>query len=129
MRVFCLVAAVVLVGGCHGGFVTGGVQNVWPALDTDSSFDEVAGAYVATGSNDAGVGGATGVVGDFGVNTDGNSAWAELNIEPPTISVGVAELSGESVANTDSEELVRQADVAMYRAKRRGGDAVEAASP
>ena len=42
MRVSCLVVAVLLIG-CHGGVVTGGVQNVWPAFDTDSSFDEVAG--------------------------------------------------------------------------------------
>ena len=40
----CLVAAVVLIGCAHGGFVTGGIQNVWPALDEDVDLAGVAGS-------------------------------------------------------------------------------------
>ena len=52
------------------------------------------------------------------------STWPELGIDPPTLSIGVACSEGgdESV---DADALVKRADDAMYRVKRRGGNGVE----
>ena len=56
MRVFCLVAAVVLVGCAHHpAFVSGGVQYAWPAADEDTDLAEVAssiGGGVSLSEND-----------------------------------------------------------------------------
>ncbi|MCH7870816.1 MAG: hypothetical protein IID33_03865 [Planctomycetes bacterium] len=50
--------------------------------------NQTLGEYEAAGTNDAGVGGATGAIGDFGVNLDTNSGWVEL-LEFGTFAVGI----------------------------------------
>jgi diguanylate cyclase (GGDEF)-like protein/PAS domain S-box-containing protein len=54
------------------------------------------------------------------------AAWGELGIEPPTLSIGVAAWDG-SPGPCDPEGLVKAADDAMYRVKRRGGNGLERA--
>ena len=47
-------------------------------------------------------------------------AYKDIELTPVTLSAGVAQLE----ANETSESLIKRADVAMYEAKRQGGDRV-----
>jgi diguanylate cyclase (GGDEF)-like protein/PAS domain S-box-containing protein len=61
-------------------------------------------------------------------STFGSSpTWTELGIEPPTLSIGLVAHDQESTAEVDSDALVKRADDAMYRVKRRGGNGIEVA--
>ena len=70
--------------------------------------NETLGEYEAAGTNDAGVGDATGIVGDFGVNPDTNSAWVELiafgtfavGIVPSAADGGSGDLPGQPLPTT-----------------------------
>lgn len=53
-------------------------------------------------------------------------AFAQKRIDHCTLSLGVASLSPQ---NSSMEDLIRQADEAMYRAKRAGGNRVEVFKP
>jgi diguanylate cyclase (GGDEF)-like protein/PAS domain S-box-containing protein len=55
----------------------------------------------------------------------GSPAWAELGLAPPTVSIGLAAFQEKSRDQPDTDALVKQADDAMYRVKRRGGDGIE----
>ena len=52
-------------------------------------------------------------------------AWAELGIDPPTLSIGLACHDGEE-SGVDADALVKRADDAMYAVKRRGGNGIDA---
>jgi len=54
-------------------------------------------------------------------------AWEELGLEPPTLSIGLAQSSCEQTEVVDTDSLIRAADDAMYRVKRKGGDGIETA--
>lgn len=54
-------------------------------------------------------------------------AWAEIGVEPPTLSIGLAAPAPGADEAADPEEVVKRADDAMYRVKRRGGNDVERA--
>lgn len=55
----------------------------------------------------------------------GTPVWAELGIEPPTLSIGLACHDGAE-AGVDADAVVKSADDAMYAVKRRGGNGIEA---
>ena len=52
-------------------------------------------------------------------------AWEELGLAPPTLSIGLAETTEERTEHVSTDDLVREADDAMYRVKARGGDGIE----
>lgn len=54
-----------------------------------------------------------------------SSVWAELGIEPPTLSIGAC-ATRQDDTETDSDALVKRADDLMYAVKRRGGNDIEA---
>jgi PleD family two-component response regulator len=47
-------------------------------------------------------------------------AYKDIDLKPVTLSVGVAQLE----ENETAEALIKRADVAMYEAKRHGGNVV-----
>lgn len=55
----------------------------------------------------------------------GSGAWPELSLEPPTLSIGLAEYHHAGRREIDMDALVKRADDAMYRVKKRGGNDIE----
>ncbi len=51
--------------------------------------------------------------------------WEEIGFEPVTLSVGIAELIDKSNLDKSVSDLIRRADEAMYRAKKRKGNTFE----
>jgi diguanylate cyclase (GGDEF)-like protein/PAS domain S-box-containing protein len=51
--------------------------------------------------------------------------WTDLGIEAPTLSIGLVAHDEGSATHVDADALVKRADDAMYRAKRRGGNEIE----
>lgn len=51
--------------------------------------------------------------------------WEELGLEPVTLSIGIAELIDKGNLENSISDLIRRADEAMYKAKKREGNAFE----